>query len=353
MHCELIVPALLPQDPHAAAALGEARLPGLEMLLARGRRTADESRPLEAWLMEAFGGDPDAEIPAGALTLAGLGGESAGAVWMRADPSHLRLNRDQLILVPAVAFGLQAAESEALAEALNRHFAGQLVFYPLKADRWCVRLESLDAGGLRTKTPAEVAGRDINRHLPAGEGSIRWHQVLNEIQMVLHEHPVNEAREARGEPAVNSVWLWGAGQLPGGLGAPFQSVTADDPLASGFAQAAGLRHRPVPPDAGIWLERLPGEGRQLVVLDTLRLPLALSDYDTWGARIVELEARWFAPLVAALRAASVSMVTVLVPDGTELRAFESTRNDLRHFWRRPKPLASFFQNTMRAVRPVR
>ena len=37
---------------------------------------------------------------------------------------------------------------------------------------------------------------------------------MNEAQMILHTHPVNAEREARGMPAVNSVWLWGGGTLP-------------------------------------------------------------------------------------------------------------------------------------------
>jgi hypothetical protein len=341
MHCELIVPSLFPEGPHAAEALGDLRLPALELLLARSRQSSDESVSLEAWLFEAFGGDGDDEVPAGALTMAGLGGAAADALWMRADPAHLRLNRDQLILVPAVVFGLEAAEAEALTGTLNRHFAGQLAFNPVPADRWSVRVDGFDAAGLRTKPPAEIAGEDINLHLPAGKHSIEWHQVLNEIQMVLHEHPVNEAREARGEPAVNSVWLWGAGRMPEGLASASQSVTSDDPLALGFAQAAGLRHRTVPADASAWLERLPGEGRHLLVLDALRMPLALNDFDAWRGRIVELETRWFAPLLAALKAGQVGMVTIISPDEKELRAFESTRNDLRHFWRRPRPLASY------------
>lgn len=341
MHCELIVPALLPEGEDAPAALEGLRLPALELLLARGRRSTDEALSLETWLAEAFDGDGEAEIAAGALTLAASGGNAGESLWMRADPAHLRLNRDALVLVPAVAFGVQAAEAEALAEHLNRHFSGELTFYPLSGERWCVRIEGIPAEGLRTRTPAEVAGRDINRHLPSGEGSMRWHGLLNEIQMLLHEHPVNQAREARGEPVVNSVWLWGAGRLPAEAAAPFQSVTADDPLALGLAQAAGLRHRGLPPDAGEWLERLPEDGRQLVVLDTLRLPLALGDFEGWRTRIAELEERWFAPLVAALKAGRVGMVTVLAPDGAELRAYESTRVDLRHFWRRPKPLAAY------------
>jgi hypothetical protein len=338
VHCELIVPGLLPHGRDAAAALDGLRLPALELLLARSRRTSGDAQSLEAWLARAFEMDEDDEIPAGALTLAATGGAASDALWMRADPAHLRLNRDELILVPAAAFGVSSAEAEQLAETLNRHFAGELAFYPLSGERWCVRVEGIPADGLRTKSPAEVAGRDINRHLPSGEGSMRWHGLLNEIQMVLHEHPVNEAREARGEPAVNSVWLWGAGRMPEGLNATFQSVTADDALAPGFAQAAGLRHRALPPNAGDWLERLPEDGRQLVVLDTLRLPFALGDFEGWRLRIEELEARWFAPLVAALKSGRVGMVTVCVPDGADLRAFESTRNDLRHFWKRAKPL---------------
>lgn len=346
MHCQLIVPALLPQGEEARASLEGLRLPGLEMLMARGRRSSDESLSLEAWLMQAFDGEADEEVPAGALTLAASGGVTGEAVWMRADPSHLRLNRDQLILVPGVAFGIQPAEAEALVEALNRHFIGQLTFYPLHSDRWCVRIDSpggkdFDSRGLRTRTPAEVAGKDINRHLPSGESSTRWHALLNEIQMVLHEHPINEAREARGEPPVNSVWLWGVGGLPANAAASFQSVTAEDPVALGFAKSAGLRYRALPQGAAEWLARLPEEGLELVVLDTLRMPLALSDVDAWRMRIIDLEARWFTPLLEALKSGRIGMVTVLVPDGESLRAFESTRNDQRHFWRRPRPLASF------------
>lgn len=340
MHCELIVPGLLPPGEEAAAALAGLRLPALEMLLARSRRTTDEAQSLERWLAHAFGGDEDMELPAGALTLAASGGAAGEGAWLRADPAHLRLNRDELVLVPGTAFGVRPDEAEALAETLNRHFHGELTFYPISGERWCVRVEGIPVAGLQTKTPAQVAGKDINRHLPSGDGAMRWHGLLNEIQMLLHEHPVNEAREARGEPAVNSVWLWGAGTLPAEAAAPWQSVTADDPAALGYAKVAGLRHRPLPANATELLGRLPEDGRQLVVLDTLRLPFALGDFEGWRLRITELETRWFAPLQEALRSGRIGMLTVLVPDSTDLRAFESTRNDLRHFWRRPKPLAA-------------
>lgn len=339
MHCELSVAGLLP-PAEAAAILEGLHLPALELLLARSRQRTDEALSLESWLAQSFDGDPEAEVPAGALTAAALGGEPGAAQWLRADPVHLKLNRDQLALVPTGAFGIEAAEAEALTATLNEYFSDELVFLPLEAGRWCVRIERLTVEDLRTETPASVAGRDVNRHLPRGGDAKRWHTLLNDIQMRLHEHPVNEAREARGEPAVNSVWLWGAGRLPASASAPWQSVTSDDPLARGYAQLAGLRHRPLPANADAWLERLPEDGRQLVVQDSLRLPFALDDFESWRARVVEFDARWCAPLVAALRAGRIGMLTVVVPDAAELRSFEATRNDLRHFWRRPKPLAA-------------
>jgi hypothetical protein len=34
------------------------------------------------------------------------------------------------------------------------------------------------------------------------------------VQVILHQHPVNAERRARGLPPVNSLWLWGGGPLP-------------------------------------------------------------------------------------------------------------------------------------------
>ena len=121
MHCELIVPALLPEVSQGAAdAFAGLRLPALELLLARSRRQTEPALSLEQWLAQAFGADEDDETPAGALTVDALGGETGGATWLRADPAHLKLNRDQLVLVPSIAFGLQQVESEALTETLAR-----------------------------------------------------------------------------------------------------------------------------------------------------------------------------------------------------------------------------------------
>ena len=174
-----------------------------------------------------------------------------------------------------------------------------------------------------------------------GAGGSPLHQVLNEAQMVLHSHPVNEAREARGEAPVNSIWLWGAGPIPKIESTRWHSVSADEPLALGLARAAGIRHHALPASALAFLERAPEEGRHLVLLDGLRVPLALAEAGEYQAAVAAFERDWFAPLLDALRAGRAGMVSIHVPDAAECLAYETIRGDLRRFWRRPKRLEHY------------
>ncbi|TAN53211.1 MAG: hypothetical protein EPN19_09605 [Betaproteobacteria bacterium] len=176
------------------------------------------------------------------------------------------------------------------------------------------------------QAPAERT--DAHSVLPQGAAAGRALALATEIQMVLHEHPVNHAREQRGEPTVNSVWLWGAGRLPRSVRAPWLSVLGDDPVAAGLARCAGIRHDALPSDALYWLEHAPQDGRHLCVLDAAQSVRELQ----------ALEQRWFDSLLQALRQGRIGMLTLRIPDLG--RACETTRADLRRFWRRPRPLAA-------------
>lgn len=321
MHCELLVPGLLrfPEAP---------RVPALELLLGRGRATRGETQSLEAWLQRGFALPA---FPAGALTVLGAGSDPGTAAWVRADPVHLRLLRDRAVLVPGEALGISAAEAQALVAFLNAHFSGRLEIHAATPARWSARLPApLEAG----EQPAlEAAGTAA---APARQGDA----LLTELQMALHEHPVNEAREARGEPAINSLWLWGSGAAPEAARASWQSVTADDPVVRGLARAAKLRCRDASPGSA-WLDRAPEQGRHLVVLDTLRPLAALSDAPGFAAALEALERDWFAPLLSALRAKRLGMVSVYAPDGERSLSVETVGGDLHRFWRRPRSVATW------------
>jgi hypothetical protein len=75
------------------------------------------------------------------------------------------------------------------------------------------------------------------------------------------------------------------------------------------------------------------------VLDRLRAPAALASAEDARAALERLEREWFAPLLAALRALRVGMVSIHVPDTGA--SFETIRGDLRRFWRRPRALETY------------
>jgi len=337
VHVELVVPALLQ---------AQAEAPALQLLLARGRRSASSPATLEAWYGTAFG--IDAPLPAGALTALAFGRDPAQGFWLRADPVHLRADRDRLLLIPGAGFAITAGEAAALCEALNRHFSAQFTLHAFAPDCWGLLAGAgMSRVPLQTRPPIEIAGRDIDAELP----DKRWHALLNEIQMALYQHAVNTAREVRGEPVVNGVWLWGAGPLPAAAkvssAGPWQSIGAEDPVALGLARLAGVRHHAPAAGAAAWLERAPEDGRHLLVLDSLRGALALGDAEALASRLQALEARWFAPLLAALRAGRIGMLTVRVPDAGA--SFETVRGDLRRFWRRPRPLSAYAKDHARVM----
>ncbi|MEO8144567.1 MAG: hypothetical protein ABI654_10165 [Betaproteobacteria bacterium] len=333
MHIELVVPALFP-----AQDLPPASMPALALLLARGRRSNGEAASLERWLVRAFGVDGSA-IPAGALTALAHGMDPGARTWLRADPVHLRPDRDRLLLVPSQAFGVTLEEARQLTNALGPLLSGKLTLHPLAPDQWCLEVkDEIDEGNAiaaDAQPPIELAGVNIDPHLPPRA----WHALLTELQMALYEHAVNTARERRGDPAINSLWLWGAGKLPAGAAGPWQSLGANDSVAIGLARSAGIRNRAPGAGAAAWFERAPQDGRHLLVLDDLRGVSALGDLEGHVRRLKALEADWFAPLLAALKAGRFGMLTIHAPEAAA--SFEAVRGDLHRFWRRPRPLAAY------------
>jgi hypothetical protein len=72
---------------------------------------------------------------------------------------------------------------------------------------------------------------------------------MNEIQMVLHEHPVNERRANTRAAPINALWLWGFGRfeaVPTKLVAAGRwTLLADDLWLRAFWQAHGGAERPL------------------------------------------------------------------------------------------------------------
>ena len=336
MHVHLLVPDLL-CPLTTSTPPDELRLPGAERLLARGRRERAELA-MEGWLKARYGLETPGDTGLAAHSLVGDGLVPGTDAWMRADPVHLKVGMDSMMLADSTLCPLDTTEAQALAAHLNRHFGDRMSLVAPHPHRWYLRADSLPA--LRTQAVAEVRGDTIRDRLPEGDDSAHWRALMNEVQMVLHEHPVNEARESRGQLPVNSLWFWGPGTHQAPEGRPFDLVLADDALARGLAASSGASTARLPADAASWLDRLqlPVSGRVLIVLDSLRPLSAYADGPAWLQEAHRLESTWFAPLLAALRAGQLGMLSLHACAPGWGKSVEVTRLDLQRFWRRVKPL---------------
>ena len=329
----LVIPDLFLPHEVAAEACAGLKLPALEKLLARAELALLPEESLEAWLCAAFG-VADQAIAAVTLQADGMGpGE---AYWLRADPVHLRLQRDQLILHPRVC--LDVDEAAQLCASLNAHFAADgLRFFAPHPQRWYLQLDA--APGMTTHLLAQVAGKNVHAYLPQGPDALRWHGVFNEIQMLLFEHAVNQAREVRGELPINSVWLWGGGRAAGQLARSFARMYGDSDLAGAFAQAAGIPCEPLPDDATHCVEN--NDGDTLIVCEGLRCAMQQGDLHVWRDELQRLEQCCAATLLDALRAGRIAQLTLDILQAGASRRFVLARSAAWKLWRRPKLLTCY------------
>src|SRR5262245_46564678 len=65
--------------------------------------------------------------------------------------------------------------------------------------------------GMRTTPPHLIADQPIGGSLPEGPGADRLRVLMERGAEIVREHPVTDARRARGEVAPNAIWLWGQG----------------------------------------------------------------------------------------------------------------------------------------------
>lgn len=327
----LLIPHLFPSSRLLDIAAQDLRLPALETLLARGSLQPCSDEGLEAVLCVALGIERQQDWPLAPITLEADGGVAGNTYWLRADPVHLQVMRDRIVLTDSAELNVSRQEADALTAAIGRHFGEALSPIPHHPQRWAVSFPL--APGLVT-TPLSVAiGRAIEPLMPQGDDAPRFRSLLNELQMLLFEHPVNQAREARGELPINSLWLWGGGHK---RSAPKTSpaVYTSDNEAHALAEFSGAVVHSPPAQ----LDKALLETEAVVVLDELTRVGQCGDAFGWRESIHSLETNWFAPLLGAIR--SIGPQGLHLMDPVNGKALHVQRTDAWKIWRRRQSLSS-------------
>jgi hypothetical protein len=155
-------------------------------------------------------------LPFAARAAAADGIAPGDLAWGLLTPAHWHLGTEQVSLLDPVALLLSGDDSRALFDAVQPLFTSEGFVLAWGAPlRWYAAHECLQ--GLRTASLDRVLGRNVDPwlgHDPAARATLsRLRRLQSEVQMLLHTHPVNEQRAARGLLMVNSFWLSGCGVM--------------------------------------------------------------------------------------------------------------------------------------------
>jgi|26BtaG_2_1085354.scaffolds.fasta_scaffold00648_13 hypothetical protein len=215
------------------------------------------------------------------------------------DPCYLQADRDQLLLFH---HGLDISMDEAeqliasiqylfddLGASLSINTANQwLLSMPIEPD---IELTCVD----------KVDRRAVTEFLPKGADARLWIRLWNEIQMVLFDCPVNQAREAQGKVPINSVWFWGKEKMPDEW-QTWSHVSGQDETLKQLSHYSGSE----------WLENI-DHFTDIQAKHALHLAHFDPDKD-WSTQMEVLDKNWLTPIYKALKRFQLDSVHIVIPE---------------------------------------
>lgn len=332
----LFIPGLLGPLKPLESAKSDLSVPMLEKLLSRGQTERCPGHDYLTTLFSLFGYPPSAEadLPIGAVNIH-ADAEASEGCWMRADPVHLRPDRDRLLLFHHERLDITPEEADELSKRFNAHFNEEpFRLLAPEPEHWYLQLDHCP--DLKTHHLDQVVGHHIEPFMPKGEDARRWRQWLNEMQMLLFQSPVNQRRESSGRLTINGIWLSGVGRLPTMGQCPFAKVMGDERSARGLARLAHIEIEPVPGEGEtLWNP----SGDNLMVLTDLVQPVLDADPIAWREAIQRVE-QMAVSAIAELQRNKQAELLIYPCNG---QAYHVTHQSLRRFWRRSKKLTEHFE----------
>jgi len=349
---------LIASDIYRAAidvprSAGGASLPGLSRI-ARYGTVEPVPAGWRAGIADALGrADLASAAPAtiaGAAAVAGNSGRAPETpeppfLWL-ADPVHLIVGPTSVHLAADGRLALDADTQQALARAFDAAFAQSgYRLEPLRGGRFLARGPA-PLGEVEAMEPARALGARIADALPKGRGAGKLRTLGAEIEMWLHEHPLNAQRARERRPPISTLWFWGGGPALGatpGSKAPQTSssssgdsrgavIFGDDPFMEGLARLCGARFAGAPEDG---VPRAPGEAsRRIVALEVLRSDARSAEgsvpHREPVAALERFERDWVAPALEQLRRGELARLTIFAND----RRLSIGAHDRFRLWRR-------------------
>ena len=315
---------------------GENRFPALEMVLSRGRACRIESASANHLRFALFGIEPDGDLPVAALTHVSDRKKKAlqnNYYWLRSDPVTMWADMAKVFMTSHGFADLNPYERNEIENCIRSVLLDEGVdFHSDHPERWCIALnEPLQFDF----TPLDDAlGMDVADALPQHPEARFWRRILNEIQVALHNCPVNIRRRQSGKQEINSVWFWGGGFIPDA--APhdlIDTVYSNNPVTRGLAIINDCR---LQKQGWAGNGNFSRDGRTVLVDWVPASQYAAEELEQLEGLVRQL-----------LKLADQGRIALTLFDGSgEGRLYD--RSARRRFWRRKAPLTSTLPSSARA-----
>ena len=335
----ILVPGLMARMPgveHLSPALSQ---PNLERFLSRANQETVSGCDLESTLCQLFGigRGKNGDFPTAALRRAsGEQQTGDGRFWLQAEPVCLRPDQTRLLLFDTREFDVSADELQLLSDLFISHFESERWIVEA-ADPFCWYLSPETPAAISSHSLGDVFGRNMDLFLPQGSDRLRWHGLLNEVQMLFFGAQVNQAREVAGKMPIGGLWFSGFGSLPAHFSSPYQQIFGDDALTAGLARLTGT---PIHSMQMCSDRLLPKSGASLIVYPHLQRPVWRADTFDWAEKVGNFSV-WLQQRLGDLASDQLAELVLYPCDG---RIFRLTRQQQRYrFWRRSKPLSAWLQ----------
>ncbi|PHY06545.1 MAG: hypothetical protein CK528_08710 [Alcaligenaceae bacterium] len=281
----LLIPGALPPSNISKDLIAQVEqhcpvlIERLKTLVATVQELAPEHTgctPFEAVRLQQMGytPQPGTNLGAGLAALHAGVKNSTETVWL-AELSSISVGREGATIAHSASFEVTADEADSLFDAVSGLWADRAISaLPLNARQWRIWLDP--SANTRSLTPAAMAEMRLSDWWPQEDSLREWRRLLNEIQMVWHEHPVNLARAERGEVPINSLWLFGGAQGWSPAKTAPQDQAQREALPTPQSQAGALLSAPtyeglhipyLQGDWAAWIAALPALSEYLSTLD--------------------------------------------------------------------------------------
>lgn len=231
--------------------------------------------------------------------------------YMLMEPTHLRLDRDRLLISESELLQLSTDDAQQIITLINEHFVGELKVFQISDELWLIGLNfALD--GTVSYPLIDIIGENVDEFLPIGPQRLHLHKLMNEIQMLLFNVPLNKQREEDGLLNVNSVWLWDKhhGKLPFKLG---DILVRNSNLDDWNLNLAGIN---------------------TLIVDKAYFSACYRDSFSWLEIIAELDSSLGSKLSVLLKSGKLTQLNIYLPVLEGCYQLRISRFDLLKFWRK-------------------